>query len=102
MRQFSEVLGIKVDRITKPELLRKVEAFVSSGRPHQVAYVNADCANRFLLDKRYRQIIEEADLVYPDGMGIVWASGFTNTPLPERLSLGDFFEDLCGLCVEKG
>lgn len=102
MRQFSNVLGVKLDRLTTNEVLDKIEEFIAQRRPHQVIYLNADGVNRCFFDKRYKKIVEEADLVYPDGMGIVWASRFSNYPLPERVNAGDFLPELCQLCVEKG
>lgn len=102
MREFSNVLGVKIDRLDTEQVINRLEEFISSGSSHQVVYINVDGINRCFFDKRYRKIIEEADLVYPDGMGVVWASKFTQRPLPERVNAGDFLPQLCQLCVQKG
>lgn len=101
MRQFSEVLGVKIDRLSTDQVLKQISSFVVSGKPHQVVYINVDGINRFLSDKRYRKIVNEADLVYPDGQGVVLASKFSEKTLNERVNAGDFLPDLCRLCVEN-
>ncbi len=101
MRQFSEILGVKIDRLSTDQVLDRISQFVASGKPHQIIYINVDCVNRYKKDLRYRKIVNEADLVYPDGMGVVWASKFSGKPLSERVNAGDFLPDLCKLCVEK-
>ncbi len=102
MRQYSEILGVKVDRLSTDQVLDRISEFVASAKPHHVVYVNVDGINRFFSDKRYCKIVNEADLVYPDGMGVVWASKFSDKPLSERVNAGDFLPDLCKVCVEKG
>lgn len=102
MREFSDVLGVKIDRLNTRQVIEKLEEFISSGKSHQVVYINVDCINRCFFDKRYGKIVEEADLVYPDGMGVAWASKLTHTPLPERVNAGDFLPQLCHICVHKG
>ena len=102
MREFSNVLGVHIDRLDTRQVMARLEEFISSGKSHQVVYINVDGINRCLFDKRYRKIVEEADLVYPDGMGVVWASKLTHRPLSERVNAGDFLPWLCQLCREKG
>jgi exopolysaccharide biosynthesis polyprenyl glycosylphosphotransferase len=98
----TRVAGIRVDRVDTAGLLATLEELIHDGRTHHLCYVNADGVNRSVLDRRYRQILQEADLVYADGMGVVWASRLFGEPLPERVTLGDFLPTLCALCVEKG
>lgn len=96
------ILGVEIDRLTIAEMLDKVKDFIKEKGEHEIYYVNSDCINRFFLDKKYRLIIKNASLVYPDGMGVVWASRFTQAPLKERVNLGDFLPQLCALCVQEG
>jgi len=101
MRQLSNVLGIDVDRLDTEGVLSRVERFVSDGKKHQVGYVNAHCLNYAFRDKGYKQALSSFDLVYPDGMAVVWGSWLYGEALPERVNLGDFLLRLCQLCVEK-
>ncbi len=101
-KDVCNILGVEIDRLTIKEMLDKVEGFIGEKLAHEIYYVNSDCINRFFLDKKYRLIVKNADLVYPDGMGVVWASRFTQAPLKERVNLGDFLPQLCSLCAQKG
>ncbi len=101
IRNLTQVLGISVDRIDVAKTLEKVKYFIRERNPHEVFYVNANSINLSFFDNEYRSIIENADLVYPDGMGVVWASRYVNAPLTERVNLGDFLPHLCNLCRKQ-
>ena len=100
-RRLANVLGVGVDALTVDQLLHRIDQLARGGLQRQVAYVNADCLNRTVFDRRYRAILHEADLVYADGMGVVWASQLTGHPLPERITLGDVLPEVCRLAVER-
>jgi len=103
MRNTATVLGISIDVLTLNGLLEAIEWFASSkDASHQIAYVNVDCVNQYYRNSAYKEIIDGADLVYADGMGVVWASKLFGIPLPERLTAADFFSKVCELCAQKG
>ena len=101
-RLVCSVFGLPIDRLTVNQVLQKMEDYIQSKKPHQIAYLNAHCINRSFDDDEYREILKQCDLVYPDGMGVVWASHLTHSPLPERVNIGDFLIPLCKLCEKKG
>ena len=102
MAAKSQLLGLEIDSLTTEEFLERLSAFVAAGRPRQVVYLNADCVNKCWNDPEYRETVADADLVYADGMGIVWASRLFGNPLPERVNAGDMLPDLCRMSVERG
>jgi len=101
-KQSTQVLDVEIDNLTVTELLERIGQFIQEGRPHQVAYVNADSLNQSRRDRSYRAVLQKADLVYADGMGVVFASHAFAEPLKERLNAGDFLPDLCRFAREKG
>lgn len=101
-RPVCSIFGLPIDRLTVREVVEKVESFIVSKESHQVAYLNAHCINRAFEDPEYRDILKQCDLVYPDGMGVVWASHLTHSPLPERVNIGDFLIPFLQLCETKG
>ncbi len=98
----SHLLGVDVDNVTTEQFLDALDGFIREGTPHQVAYVNVDSINRAFLDRKYREILESCDLVYPDGMGVVYASWVFGHSLEERVTAGDLIPALCQRCVDKG
>ena len=102
MRSVTHLLGVPIDRLTEGQFLGRIEEFISSGTPHMVFYANADGINRAVLDRRYAKILQEANLICADGMGVVWAAKLTGEPLPERVNVGDMIEPVCALAARKG
>lgn len=102
MRCVSHVLGIPIDRLTQTSFLIRLERFIATGTTHIVLYANADGMNQAVRDRRYARILQEADLVCADGMGVVWASKLTSKPLTERVNVGDMMAPFCALAAQKG
>jgi len=98
----SRLLGIDIDSLTADQFLDRIEDYVHSRSPHQVSYLNADCLNKCWSDQQYRETIQASDLVYADGMGVVWASRLFGHPLPERLNANDLMPEFCRRAEEKG
>ncbi len=97
----SRLLGIDIDSLTAPEFLNRIDRFVESGTPHQISYLNADCLNQCWSNPSYREAVTHSDLVYADGMGVVWASRLFGHPLPERLNANDLLPEFCQRAEEK-
>ena len=100
-RPICHVFDLPIDRLTVQQVIDKVESYIRTRSPHQLAYLNAHCINQAFEDNEYRKILQQCDLVYPDGMGVVWASHLTHSPLPERVNIGDFLIPLLQLCEKK-
>lgn len=101
-RDATHLFLVPVDRLTQRALLDRLEQFIRDGQQHVVLYANADCLNQAVWDRRYASILREADMVYADGMSVVWASRLFGEPLPQRLTLGDLLPQLCRWCVQYG
>lgn len=98
----SRLLGIDIDPLTADEFLKRIDDYVASKTPHQISYLNADCLNKCWSDRAYRDSISASDLVYADGMGVVWASRLFGHPLPERLNANDLLPEFCRRAEGKG
>ena len=67
-----DVLGVRVSAITLDEAVRAVEGFAAAGGSHYVCVTGAHGVIESRGDARLRRIHDEADLVTPDGMPLVW------------------------------
>ena len=97
-----ELLDVPVDRINMAGALRRVEQFVESHAPHMVVTSDSSAIVRAQSDEELHQIIREADLVTPDGAGVVWVAKILGLPLSERVSGCDLMERICALSAQKG
>lgn len=95
MRDCVDILGVKVDRVTKDQMLSRVLDMAQSPTLHRVYYVNAHCLNLAQGDHEYRRLLNSGDLVYCDGAGVRFASQLLGQPLPERMTGPDWIHDLC-------
>jgi len=66
-----QVLGLPVQ--FTPDVLRAAEDLVNRGG--QVVTLNAEMAMAALSHGQLREVIQDAELVIPDGAGVVWALG---------------------------
>lgn len=97
------ILNVKVHAVTRAQTLTLIEEFVASGQPHQLATVNPEFVITAQNDEEFRQIINNAALALPDGVGLLKAARFLKTtPLPERVSGSDLVQRLAELSHQKG
>ena len=69
-----KVLGIEYDNITVQEALERIGALLKSGRKSNVFFLNADCLYKAQKDAEYRDVLEQADLLLSDGVGLKLAT----------------------------
>lgn len=97
------ILNVKVHALTKTQTLDIIEQFIASRRPHQLVTVNPEFVIAAQHDNEFRQIINNAALALPDGMGLLKATHFLKTtPLPERVSGSDLVVSLAELSHRQG
>lgn len=96
------ILGVRVDCVSAEETLTVIDRFIASRRPHYIVTADASMVVTARHDPALRAIIEEADLVTPDGFGILWASRLLRTPVPSKVSGVDLSSELCRLSASTG
>ncbi len=92
------VLNVPVDAVTMMEAIHTVQCFIHEKKPRMVVTTNAEMVMLAQEDKQLLMIISEADLVVPDGAGVVWAARFKGDFIPERVAGYDLVQNLlrCG------
>jgi len=90
----SRVLGVHIDHVTMSDAVARVADMVREPKPHLVVTANSEMIMMANADPVLYEIIERADLVVPDGIGVVWASRLLRTPLPERVPGVELMEAL--------
>lgn len=68
------ILGVRIDKITNAETIERIGSFLDSGKSHYIVTANPEIVVRAQKDQEYRNIINNADLVVPDGIGLLYAS----------------------------
>ncbi|HYW21783.1 MAG TPA: WecB/TagA/CpsF family glycosyltransferase [Nodularia sp. (in: cyanobacteria)] len=97
------ICGIEIDKYSFDEVLEKiVNHCLSKGLPEYVVTPNAMHIVGLQKDADFLDIYRRAFLMVPDGVSLLWAAKFLQTPLNGRVNGTDLFEELCAIASEKG
>jgi N-acetylglucosaminyldiphosphoundecaprenol N-acetyl-beta-D-mannosaminyltransferase len=97
-----ELLGVKVTNVNREGLLKQAVEWAGQTRKVTISYVNADCLNIAAKDEAYRRLLNQFDLVYSDGVGVVWAGRFLEQRKLYKVTGRAWIEEFCGMCQEQG
>jgi N-acetylglucosaminyldiphosphoundecaprenol N-acetyl-beta-D-mannosaminyltransferase len=101
-RDSIKLLGMRVDRVDMGGAVALVERFVAEGTPHQIVTADASMVVTASDDPEFARIVENCDLVTPDGAGILWATRRLGTPVTAKVSGVDLSARCVELSAEKG
>lgn len=96
------LLGVPVAAVTMDEALDILEQFVSERRTHLVVTSDASSIVRAQEDEEFRRIVQNADLVTPDGIGVVWGARLLGLPIYQRVPGVELMAKLCERAAQKG
>ncbi len=97
-----DVLGLKFDSMTMDEALSRAEALLRGDKAAYVVTPNAEIAYEALHDGQLREMLNGADLMLPDGAGVVLASKLLRTPVKQKVAGVDFAAGLLGILERNG
>src|SRR5688500_6890609 len=97
-RNRVEILGVQVDNLSMTDTLNILEEFVTEGKPRLIVTADAAGIVAAQTDAEWRKIMNDADLVTPDSVGVLWASKRAGNAISDRVSGVDLVEKL----VSKG
>jgi N-acetylglucosaminyldiphosphoundecaprenol N-acetyl-beta-D-mannosaminyltransferase len=87
-----DVAGLKIDSITKQELLQQISARTKNGRKTFIITPYSEFLYRGLRDTSLLDVFNRADLAVPDGIGIIWAKKYLDIPLTAKSYWGKIFQ----------
>ena len=96
-----QLFQVGIDQVDNQKTIQKIEEFIVSKKPHQIVTPDTLAVLRARKDPEYHAILESADLVTPDGAGILWAATTLNYPLVERVTGIDIIHNICRLAAKK-
>lgn len=96
------LMGIRLHAVTMSAALAEAERFIREDRPHMIVTTDASGFMRAQDDPEFREIVNEADLVTPDGAGVVLAARLLNIPIEARCPGCDMVAGLCSVATRLG
>lgn len=79
-----DVLGVGFDNVTMAEAVEAGQRFLNTGGAHYVATPNPEIVEVCREDPAARAAVNGADLVLPDGIGVIRGAAMLGTPLKEK------------------
>lgn len=99
----TKILGVRVDKVTKVQALEEFIRMLDGDRCELVVTPNAEIVEKASKTPRLSRIInEEAALVIPDGVGLIYASKLKRDPIEEKVAGIDFAHSAIELCAKMG
>ena len=96
------LFGLDIANLTMRDAIALLRDFINGDEGKTVFYVNPDCLNKIFKDRDYFQILQQADLVLPDGIGLTIAGNMLQTPLKENVNGTDMLPFLCEMAAQEG
>jgi N-acetylglucosaminyldiphosphoundecaprenol N-acetyl-beta-D-mannosaminyltransferase len=88
------IFGIRVSKVDMKATVSYLTDAVRKREPHQVITANPIMVMAALENPSYMEIMKSAELVVPDGTGVVWAAEYCHEPVAERVAGFDLLHEL--------
>ncbi len=96
------ILGVPVHPLTYELWLDLIAAFIVEGRPRQICTANPEFVMTARRQPAFMSVLQKADLVLPDGVGLLWAAKRQGRVLPERVTGSDGIYRLAKRAAAEG
>ena len=96
------IRGLRFDDVTMKQAVVFAAQALEEKRTVSVFTPNAEIAQLAVENENIMRLLNGADLLLPDGAGIVLASEILKTPLAEKVAGVDFGQHILSLAAQKG
>ncbi|AJY74539.1 WecB/TagA/CpsF family glycosyltransferase [Paenibacillus beijingensis] len=79
------IFGVEFSKMGMNETVRYLTDVIERRQPTQVITANPIMVMSALENPAYMNMMQQADLIVPDGAGVVWAAGYVGEPVAERV-----------------
>jgi N-acetylglucosaminyldiphosphoundecaprenol N-acetyl-beta-D-mannosaminyltransferase len=107
-RQFARpglsvrVAGLDFDALSEEQVVAQIVAAAANSRGGWVATPNIDICRQASRDPGVRAMLQQASLVVPDGMPLIWAARLCGEQLPERVTGSSLIFTLSAAAAANG
>lgn len=95
-------MGVSFDNLTKIEFTERARQMLAAKEKGYCVTPNAEIVYEAVKDPGFRELLNGAALVLPDGAGVVLGAKILGTPLREKVAGIEFGEELCALLAQTG
>ena len=103
MKDRLKILNIWVDPVDRKEAIRRVKKILETGtKPHAIIAANPEKNFSVPKDAILYNTFKNADLLLPDGIGVVLAARILYSANLERVPGSEFIFDICNIAADGG
>ena len=96
------ILGVNVDRYTMDEAVEKASRFMDSDGLSMIFTPNSEILLYASNTPEFTEVLNNADMIIPDGIGVVYGAKILGQPIKERVAGYDLICNLFPVMAEKG
>ncbi len=96
------LLDVEFDNLTMKGAVNLIKSTIIERNKRFICFVNPDCLNKIFTDREYFGILQAADNVFPDGIGINIACKMIKNQMRENINGTDMLPYLCEMCLQNG
>jgi N-acetylglucosaminyldiphosphoundecaprenol N-acetyl-beta-D-mannosaminyltransferase len=97
-----EILGVPVDCLTMSTALDTVDSLIKGDKAGAIVAVNPEKVIRARGDPIFLKQLQAAELLIPDGIGVVWAARLLGLCHMERVPGSELMPAICERAAQKG
>jgi N-acetylglucosaminyldiphosphoundecaprenol N-acetyl-beta-D-mannosaminyltransferase len=96
VRRTFAILGVRTDAVQIPDVVKRMEDWIANGPVcHSIAFTGLHGVSEARNDPGFKTILNDADLVVPDGMPLVWLGRWHGHLLRRRVYGPELMETFC-------
>jgi N-acetylglucosaminyldiphosphoundecaprenol N-acetyl-beta-D-mannosaminyltransferase len=101
-QSIGKLFGISLAPAVMEQAVSSVNEAIFKRRKHHIGVVNAAKVVKMRHDPELRQAVLDSDVIYADGMSVVWASRVLGQVLPERIAGIDLMHEIMAAANTHG
>jgi N-acetylglucosaminyldiphosphoundecaprenol N-acetyl-beta-D-mannosaminyltransferase len=95
-RPWYKVVGVRVDALEMRDVIAQLQEWIASrSRGNYVAVTGMHGVSEVLRDPSLRQVINQAGMVVPDGMPLVWLARWHGISIRRRVTGAELMQGFC-------
>ena len=98
----TEILGVRFDNMTMTEAVQRGKELLSEEGTHYVVTPNPEIVETCRENAEAMLAVNGADLILPDGIGVIYGAKIKGNPLKERIPGIEFGAAMLAYCAESG
>ncbi|MBE7000256.1 MAG: WecB/TagA/CpsF family glycosyltransferase [Ruminococcaceae bacterium] len=102
MAQRVDILGVQFDNVTRTEAVERALTLAAGEKPCMMVTPNPEILWEGIHNPDLYQVLTRADLVLPDGIGILIASRILGTPIAQKVAGVEVGEEILRLSGSRG